>query len=477
MAHANTSPPSLHSLDPWQALVAFTVLDRFSVSHQSLLAQCAASATHHHHQPDREQEAAGRWDISQASKLELDLLSNANEALHSVAALYNYRPVIASCSSTSDTHQQHHYLMLLRTDDRHNGSHTFASTHDIRAIETQLQHLVEQANRFDYRAIVESLVARCQAAVLHVRPNLFQRDDLHRIYLAPTVGFNEEWSAGYDIAFQVGLDHGNQLNYPDANTYIASQYKEAQSRILHPERVYTNHVHRCCRAIPHEITHCLQARYHHKDTNPFNWASEHDASFLCGSLFEVAASIQQSEQQQPEQQQPEQQQPEQQSPSSCSSSNSPPPPPPPVIAVDGQQVLFCKGLLESVRVEWLDDLLYLHQRDCQELQEAYSTWRDSFGQQAPDELSATQSTYFKDRIAFEMRSRNIDVFASQLDALFDGRTGIINHLPIPPPDALYRTVLANPDFRDAAAAVSSSDLQMWLSSSDTCPYASVQLQQ
>jgi len=295
---------------------------------------------------------------------------------------------------------------------------------DIDRLLEALENITETAHVFDFGELVQNLIDMCRRAVVRARPTLFNHSDLSAIQIKRVIGFGEDWSAPFDIAFQVGQHGGNQLDYPDANEYTAAQRAEAASRLQHARRIRSNHVHRCFRAIPHEIIHCLQSRYHHVDSNRFNWGSEHDASFVAGTLLRVGASWARQDD-------------------------------------DGDGCFIAAGVLEAVLVEWLDEMVHLCPLELDdELEASYLAWRDSFGHTAPRELRGVQATLFKDRIAWEHSSNDPEILGSQLDALFKDRTGDLYQYPPPPGDALYRR--ATRCFKVDTQPCSSDEIDQWI---------------
>ncbi|MDP2439157.1 MAG: hypothetical protein Q8P67_25700 [archaeon] len=244
---------------------------------------------------------------------------------------------------------------------------------------------------FDYEGLVTALIRVLVRVVDEKCAGFLDTSRVREIYGRKTVPFGEEWSAPFDVAFQGGGDHGNEVAYPDANEFngVLVEYYDRLCRVR--GRIFVDFFARCLKACSHEIVHCLQARAGQVDGDPLSWSAEHDASFLSGSLMAAAKG-------------------------------------------DPSLQQLGDGWWEWLLLEWGLECEHQHFRSSGYALKQYARWRDSFGLQppAPDTFRVRDgvSLFFKNAIAFEALTADPDLLQLQLEACFKGRAGDVYSAPI-----------------------------------------------
>ena len=256
---------------------------------------------------------------------------------------------------------------------------------EVQSLQQTIHGLLSSRGLFNYEQLVQALIKSVVKIVSEKCRDFLDVALLETIYARKTVPFGEEWSAGFDIAFEGGGDHGNVVAYPDANNFNAVLLKYWYSIARIPGRVYVDFFARCLKACSHEVVHCIQSKHRQVDPDPLSWSAEHDASFLAGSLMAAACRE------------------------------------------PALQTQLGEGWWEWLMLDWALECEHQHSRYRGYTQEQYLLWRNAFGLVPPaeDVVKARRGVmhYLKNIISFEAMSFSPDVLQIQLEACFRDRTG------------------------------------------------------
>jgi hypothetical protein len=125
-----------------------------------------------------------------------------------------------------------------------------------------------------------------------------------------------------------------------------------------------------------------------KDLDPLSWSAEHDASYLSGSLLAVA-----------------------------------------LIQIDPEFWRVYKGL-------WTEEIKErMQEMQDEKVEFEYQKWKNSFGLESPEQFIVdieTASFLFKDRLAYEAMTEDMQEFMNQFKTCFDDgkRTGDVRKYPL-----------------------------------------------
>ena len=135
----------------------------------------------------------------------------------------------------------------------------------------RLISMIEGEHLFDFEKIcsqlIEVLIRTIQDTMKSDSPNVlgFDTSVLSRVHTCMAVPFGEPWSEQFDLSFEAGAQGGELIACPDANVFSPNLVSAWNRLAARPGRVHRDYLHRCFKALPHEIVHCMQTKAGMKD--------------------------------------------------------------------------------------------------------------------------------------------------------------------------------------------------------------------